>query len=104
MGLVSDATMKALSPNSRMGKIMQSQVLKMSVDKFNEVIYQCACICQGRKKEQPKTELSGIIQKALDVMTAEQADEMIYQITLLKKSKQELERRKEKKENEQRTS
>ena len=90
---MSDAVMKALSPNSRMGKIMQSQVLKMSVEKFDEVLYQCICIKQGRERAKPKIRLNPIIQKALNVMAPEQCDEMGYQINILKKAKLEAEKK-----------
>ena len=84
---IQETTMRALSPNSRMGKIMQSQIMKMSVDKFDEVIYQCICIKQEREKGEPKIPLPKIVQKALNVMNGEQSDEMIHQISILKKAK-----------------
>lgn len=97
MGKIQDATLRALNPNSRMGKIMNQQIQKMSVDKFNEIIYQCICICQSRDRQEPKADVPKLIQKALDVMKPEQCDEMIHQISILKKAKQMDEKKKEKK-------
>ena len=96
MSLVSDATMRALSPDSRMGRIMKSQVLKMGVDKFDEIIYQCTCIKTKRQRDKPKAELKIVIQKALNVMTPDQCDEMVYQISILKKARLEQEKREKK--------